>query len=62
MQIIPTYKLHDSTWVEFSYTQYDFDYGVTKEEISKSSSVLKCKDEYRTPIGNLNANTQHIQA
>ena len=62
MRIIPTYKLHDSTWVEFSYLPYNFDYGVTKEEISKSSSVLKCKDKYRTPIGNLHANTKHIQA
>lgn len=52
MQIIPSYKLPDSTWVEFSYIQYDFDYGVYKEEISNSSSVLKCKDEYRTPVGN----------
>ena len=62
MQIIPTYKLHDSTWVEFSYLPYNFDYGVNKKEINKFNSVLKCKDEYRTPIGNLNANTQHIQA
>ena len=61
MQIIPTYKLHDGTWVEFSYLLYNFDYGVT-EEISKCNSVLKCKDEYRTPIGNLHANTKHIQA
>ena len=62
MQIIPTYKLHDSTWVEFSYLPYNFDYGVTKGEISKSSSVLKCKDKYRIPVGNPHANTQHIQA
>ena len=60
MRIIPTYKLHDSTWVEFSYLPYNFDYGVNKKEISKSSSVLKCMDEYRTPVGNTYANTQHI--
>ena len=47
MQIIPTYKLPDGTWVEFSYLQY---------------TILKCKDEYRTPIGNPYANTKHIQA
>ena len=62
MQIIPTYKLHDSTWVEFSYLLYNFDYGVNKKEISKCNSVLKCKDEYRTPIGNPHANTKYIQA
>ena len=62
MQIIPTYKLPDSTWVEFSYLPYNFDYALNKKEISKCSSVLKCKDEYRTPIGNHYANTQHIQA
>ena len=62
MQIIPTYKLHDSTWVEFSYLLFNFDYGVTKEEISKSNSILKCRDEYRIPIGNLHANTKYIQA
>ena len=62
MQIIPTYKLPDITWVEFSYLPYNFDYGVDKKEISKSSSALKCRDEYRTPIGNPYANTQHIQA
>lgn len=62
MQIIPTCKLPDGTWVEFSYLQYSLDYGVNKKEISKCNSVLKCKDEYRTPIGNLHANTQHIQA
>ena len=52
MQIIPTYKLPDSTWVEFNYLPYNFDYGVNKKEISKCNSVLKCKDEYRTPVGN----------
>lgn len=62
MQIIPTYKLSDSTWVEFSYLPYNFDYGVTKEWISKSGSVLKCEDKYRTPIGNPHANTKYIQA
>ena len=62
MQIIPTYKLPDSTWMEFSYLPYNFDYGVSKKEISNSRSVLKCKDEYRTPIGNPYANTKHIQA
>lgn len=62
MQIIPTYKLHDSTWVEFSYLLSNFDYGVNTKEISNSSSVLNCKDEYRIPIGNLHANTKHIQA
>ena len=63
MRIIPTYKLHDSTWVEFSYLQYAFDYGVyTQGIISRSSILLECKDEYRTPIGNPYANTKHIQA
>ena len=62
MQIIPTYKLPDGTWVEFSYLPYNLDYGVNKKEISKCNSVLKCKDEYRTPIGNPYANTKHIQA
>ena len=62
MQIIPTYKLPDSTWVEFSYLPYNFDYGVNKKEISNSSSVLKCRDEYRTTIGNPYANTKHIRA
>ena len=62
MQIIPSYKLPDCTWVEFSYIQYDFDYGVNKKEISGCNSTLKCMDEYRTPIGNPYANTQHIQA
>ena len=62
MQIIPTYKLHDSTWVEFSYLPYNFDYGVDTEEISKCNSILKCKDEYRTTIGNPYANIKHIQA
>lgn len=62
MQIIHTYKLPDSTWVEFSYLPYNLDYGVNKKEISKCNSVLKCKDRYRTPIGNLNANTKHIRA
>ena len=62
MQIIPTYKLPDSTWMEFSYLLYNFDYGVSKKGISKSSSVLKCKDEYRTPIGNPYANTKYIRA
>lgn len=61
MQIIPTYKLHDSTWVEFSYIQYDFNYGVHKRGLIRSSSVLKCKDKYRTPIGNPYANTKHVQ-
>ena len=60
MQIIPTYKLPDSTWVEFSYLPYNFDYGVSKKEIDKGSSLLECRDEYRTPIGNLHANTKHI--
>lgn len=60
MQIIPTYKLHDNTWVEFSYLPYNLDYGVHREEIISRNSILKCRDEYRTPIGNLNANTQHI--
>lgn len=62
MQIIPTYKLPDSTWVEFSYLPYNFDYGLHRKEIIRRNSILKCKDEYRTPIGNLCANTQHIQA
>lgn len=62
MQIIPTYKLPDSTWVEFRYLQYDFDYGVYKKEIIGCTSTLKCMDKYRTPIGNPYANTQHIQA
>lgn len=52
MQIIPTYKLPDSTWVEFSYLPYNFDYGVHKKEIIRRNSILKCKDEYRTPAGN----------
>ena len=62
MQIIPTYKLPDSTWIEFSYLPYNFDYGVNKKEISNSSSVLKCRDEYRTTIGNPYANNKHIRA
>ena len=62
MQIIPTYKLPDSTWVEFSYLPYNLDYGVHEKKIIRRNSILKCKDEYRTPIGNLHANTQHIQA
>ena len=52
MQIIPTYKLSDYTWVEFRYLLYNFDYGVNRKEISKGNSLLKCKDEYRTPVGN----------
>ncbi len=62
MQIIPTYKLHDYTWVEFRYLPYNFDYGVNKKEISRNNSILKCRDEYRTPIGNPYANTQHVHA
>ena len=62
MQIIPTYKLPDSTWVEFSYLQYNFDYNMYMTKINKYNSILKHKDKYRTPIGNLHANTQHIQA
>ena len=62
MQIIPTYKLPDDTWVEFRYLQYGFDYGVYNQGIIRSSSALKCEDEYRTPIGNLHANTKYIQA
>lgn len=62
MQIIPSYKLSDYTWEEFRYLAYNFDYGVNKKEISKSNSLLKCKDEYRTPAGNPYANTKHIQA
>ena len=62
MQIIPTYKLPGYTWVEFRYLQYNFDYGVNKKEISKCNSVLKCKVEYRSPVGNPYANTKHIQA
>lgn len=62
MQIIPTYKLPDGTWVEFSYLPYNLDYGVNTKEIISRSSILKCKDEYRTPIGNPYANTKHIQA
>ena len=52
MQIIPTYKLSDYTWVEFRYLLYNFDYGVNRKEISKGNSLLKCKDEYRTTVGN----------
>ena len=52
MQIIPTYKLPDGTWVEFSYLPYNLDYGVNTKEIISRSSILKCKDEYRTPVGN----------
>ena len=62
MQLIPTYKLHDSTWVEFSYLPYNLDYGLNKKGISKCISILKCMDKYRTPIGNPYANTKHIQA
>ena len=60
MQIIPTYKLPNSTWMEFSYLPYNFEYGVNKKEINKSNSLLKCRDEYRTPIGNRRANTKRI--
>lgn len=62
MQILSTYKLPDSTWMEFSYLPYNFDYGVSEKEIRNNSSILKCKDEYRTPIGNPYANTKYIQA